>query len=292
MMDINKYILGQIKIDEQLMKLVEQQEKQPTKVIMHESKQKTNSFLLDKINENIKNEKRLTNHYKSVATGKIFVEEDDNIRLISSNQSLDTNLENQFNFLMSKYVKDQSQLTNLLNNLTPNMLAELVHNFQYYEQQIRQYRGQYINDKLFLDKLRNMLLKNVNLKYPATISLNSEMDSNPNEPDIVMQRAFELKNQAVDEPIDEDEINTTNNLQMIENMISWIGPNQTSCSKIFELSSVVTELLKKYITFERFDKLRDLLNKLIAMIKTHLNFYMLTLKVYTQEIYIKQKTPK
>ena len=66
MMDINKYILGQIKIDEQLMKLVEKQEKQPTKVTMHESKQKTNSFLLDKINENIKNEKRLTNHYKSV----------------------------------------------------------------------------------------------------------------------------------------------------------------------------------------------------------------------------------
>ena len=37
-MDINKYILNQIKIDERLMKLVEQQqEKQPTKVIMHES---------------------------------------------------------------------------------------------------------------------------------------------------------------------------------------------------------------------------------------------------------------
>ena len=63
MMDINKYILGQIKIDEQLMKLVEKQEKQPTKVIMHESKPKPNNFLLDKINENIKNEKRLTNHY-------------------------------------------------------------------------------------------------------------------------------------------------------------------------------------------------------------------------------------
>ena len=69
MMDINKYILGQIKIDEQLMKLVEkQQEKQPTKVI-HESKQKTNSFLLDKINENIKNERRLTNHYNSIVSG-------------------------------------------------------------------------------------------------------------------------------------------------------------------------------------------------------------------------------
>ena len=223
MMDINKYILGQIKIDEQLMKLVEKQEKQPTKVIMHESKPKPNSFLLDKINENIKNEKRLTNHYKSVATGKIFVEEDENIRLISSNQSLDTNLENQFNFLMSKYVKDQSQLTNLLNNLTPNMLAELVHNFQYYEPQIRQFKGQYIDDKVFTDKLRNMLLKNVNLKYPATISLNSAMDANPNEPDIEMQKAFEAKNQAVDKPIDETEKKTTNNLQMIENMISWIG---------------------------------------------------------------------
>ncbi len=39
MMDINKYILGQIKIDEKLLKMVEQQEKQPTKVIEYESKQ-------------------------------------------------------------------------------------------------------------------------------------------------------------------------------------------------------------------------------------------------------------
>jgi hypothetical protein len=134
MMDINKYILGQIKIDEQLMKLVEQQEKQPTKVIKYESKQKPNRFLLDKINENIKNEKRLSNHYKSVVTGKIFVEDDDNIRLISSNQSLDTNLENQFNFLMSKYVKDQTALTTLLNGLTSNMLqmTQLQHNKKLY----------------------------------------------------------------------------------------------------------------------------------------------------------------
>jgi len=262
MMDINKYILSQIKIDEKLLKLVEQQqEKQPTKVMKHESKQKPNSFLLDLINENIRNEKRLTAHYKSIATGKPYVEPDDNIRLISSNESLDTNLENQFNFLMSKYVKDQTSITNLLNNLTPNMLGELVHNFSYYEQQIRQYRGQYVNDKLFLDKLRNMLLKNVNLKYPATIALNSTMDASK-EPDIEMQKAFEAKNQAVNEPISEVETNTTNNLQMIENMISWIGTNQTSCSAKFELSAVVTELLRRYIKFERFDKLRELLTNL------------------------------
>ena len=97
-MDINKYILGQIKIDERLIKMVEQQEKRPTKVIKYESKQKPNNFLLDKINENIKNEKRLTAHYKSVATGLPVVQEDDNIRLISSNQVLKTNLDNQFNF--------------------------------------------------------------------------------------------------------------------------------------------------------------------------------------------------
>ncbi len=48
MMDINKYILSQIKIDEKLLKLVEQQqEKRPTKVIKYESKQRPNAFLLD-----------------------------------------------------------------------------------------------------------------------------------------------------------------------------------------------------------------------------------------------------
>ena len=108
--------------------------------IRYESKQKPNSFLLDKINTDIKNQKRLTNHYKSIATGTLVVEADDNIRLISSNQSVDSNLDNQFNFLMSKYVKDQTTFTNLLNGLTSNMVAELVHNFGYYESEIRKYR--------------------------------------------------------------------------------------------------------------------------------------------------------
>ena len=139
-----------------------------------------------------------------------------------------------------------------------------------------------------------MLLKNVNLKYPATISLNSEMDSNPNEPDIVMQKAFDAKNQAVDKPIGEAEKKTTTNIQMIENMINWIGSNQTICSAKFELSTVVKELLKKYIEFKKFDLLRDLLKKLSDdnKKKKNLTVYMLTLKVYTQEVYMKQKTPK
>ena len=87
-MDINKYILGQIKIDEKLMKMVDIQENTPTKVIKKDPKQQSNSFLLDKINEDIKNQSRLTNHYKSIATGKPVINEDDNIRLINSNQSV------------------------------------------------------------------------------------------------------------------------------------------------------------------------------------------------------------
>ena len=235
-MDINKYILGQIKIDEKLMKMVDIQENTPTKVIKKDPKQQPNSFLLnkinediknqsrlnnhykdtptkvikkdpkqqpnsfllDKINEDIKNQSRLTNHYKSIATGKPVINEDDNIRLINSNQSLDSNLENQFNFLMSKYVKDQTTLTTLLKNLPPNMLAELVHNWAMYEPEIRKYKGQYIDDKVFTDKLRNMLLKNVNLKYPATISLNSAMDAS-NDPATTQQEILLAKNKNVNQ---------------------------------------------------------------------------------------------
>jgi hypothetical protein len=139
---------------------------------------------------------------------------------------------------LSKYVKDQTTLTNLLNNLTPNMLVELVHNFFYYEQQIRQYRGQYVNDKLVLDKLRNMLLKNVNLKYPATISLNSAMDANPNEPDIVMQKAFEAKNQAVNEKHSLSDAP----LAKLEFIIGALGKSADECSKHYELWDKVFEI--------------------------------------------------
>ena len=74
---------------------------------------------MDKIDEDIKNQKRFTNYYKSIKTGTSFLEEDDNIRLVNNSNNLDSSLENQFNFLMSKYVKDQTTLTNILNNLTP-----------------------------------------------------------------------------------------------------------------------------------------------------------------------------
>ena len=177
---------------------------------------------MDKINADIKNQKRLTNHYKSIATGSLVVEEDDNIRLISSNQSLDYSLENQFNFLMSKYVKDQTTLTDIQANLTPEMISEIVHNWAMYEPEIKKYKSQYVDKNIFMDKLRNMLLNNVNLKYAATRNLNSAMDMS-NEPEIEMQKTFKAKNIAANEPISETDKTTNRNLQKTEYIINWIG---------------------------------------------------------------------
>ena len=144
---------------------------------------------------------------------------------------------------MSKYVKDQSQLTNLLNGLLPNMLAELVHNWAMYEPQIRQFRGQNVDNSVFGDKLRNMLLKNVNLKYPATIPLNSVMDSSK-EPDIVMQKAFEAKNNNVNQ-----QYSTSDPLLGKLNFImKALGESEEDCSEKYELWDVVIEYFKDNFT--------------------------------------------
>ena len=295
MMDINKYILSQIKIDEKLLKLVEQQEKQPTKVIKYESKQKPNNFLLDKINENIKNEKRLTAHYKSIATGLPVVQEDDNIRLISSYQELNINLENQFYFLMSKYVKDQSQLTDIKANLTPEMISEIVHNWAMYEQQIRQYRGQYVNNLVFADKLRNLLLKNVNLKYPATISLNNAMDASK-DPAKKQQEIILQKNNKVNEKHSQSDAP----LAKLEFIIGALEKSTDECSKQYELWDVVFESLTEF--FKEISD-GDTYNDIITIFSNAMKYYIknepqsadnmlnLLISVYTGTYYVNQNPP-
>ena len=240
---------------------------------------------MDKINADIKNQKRLTNHYKSKATGSLVVEEDDNIRLISSNQSLDSSLENQFNFLMSKYVKDQTTITDIQANLTPEMISEIVHNWVMYEPEIRKYKSQYVDKSIFMDKLRNMLLKNVNLKYPATRNLNSAMDMSI-EPGIEMQKTFEAKNSAVNQPISETDITTKHNLKKTENIINWIG-TKDNCIKSFELSSIVQEQFQQYnINLERFEKIKEELKKLSNNDQDNFDmFYIQMQGIYTGEIY-------
>jgi hypothetical protein len=81
-MDIKKYLLDQIKTYESLMRDLEDEPKQKESVKpkIIQDKQKPNSFLLDKINEDIKNQKRFTNYYKSIKTGMPYVEEDTNIK--------------------------------------------------------------------------------------------------------------------------------------------------------------------------------------------------------------------
>jgi uncharacterized protein YegP (UPF0339 family) len=285
-MDIKKYLLEQIKTYESLMKDLEEEPKQKESYKPKiEYKQKPNSYLLEKIDSDIKNQKRFTNYYKSIKTGMPIVQEDDNIRLINNSNNLDSSLENQFNFLMSKYVKDQATLNELLNNLTPEMISEFVHNFAIYEPEIRKYKGQYVDSNLFLDKIRNMLLKNVNLKYPSTRNLNSAIDAS-RESDIEMQRAFEEKNRAVDEPISESDITSTNNLQMIENIINWIR-NKSYCSESFELPSLVQDKFKNYnINLERFQNLREELTKLSNDHQYNFEILYTDMKgIYTGEIY-------
>ena len=196
MIDINKYLKNQIKKDEEIIKIAAKQDKIISKSEIANKpifKPTINKVLLDKVNADIKNQKILSNHYKSQASGGMpIVEEDNNIRLINNDITLDSSLENQFNFLMSKYIKDATTLTNLQTNLTPEMISELVHNWALYEPDIKKYRGQYVDNKLFLDKIRNMLLSNVNLKYPATRNLNSMMNAS-NDPALIQQQIFEQK---------------------------------------------------------------------------------------------------
>ena len=268
-MDIKKYLLDQIKTYESLMRDLEEEPKQKeSDKPKIQYKQKPNSFLLDKINADIKNQKRLTNYYKSIKTGTPFVEEDDNIRLVNNNNNLDSSLENQFNFLMSKYVKDQTTLTNIQNNLTPEMLSELIHNWALYEPEIRRFKGQYVDSNLFLDKIRNMLLKNVNLKYPQTRNLNSLIDKS-NEPDIEMQKAFEAKNRAVDEQITEEEQNQTSALQQLSFIKNWIGTSNEICNKDYIKSEVIDKF--NLIFNQKFDNINQM-NNILNSSKSHIDY--------------------
>ena len=63
----------------------------------------------------------------------MIVEEDDNIGLVTNNINLDSSLENQFNFLMSKYIRDSTTLTDIQANLTPEMISGIVHDWAMYE---------------------------------------------------------------------------------------------------------------------------------------------------------------
>ena len=114
--------------------------------------------------------------------------------------------------------------------------------------------------------------------------LNSAMDMSI-EPEIDMQKAFEAKNSAVNQPISETEITETNNLQMIEDILNWIGKKE-DCNKLFELFSIVENLFLNFSINLESKKLREDLNKLI--IKDQNLFHLLYADmqgIYTGESY-------
>ncbi len=99
-------MLDQIKTYESLMRDLEEESKlKESDKPKIQYKQKPNSFLLDKIDADIKSQKRFTNYYKSIKTGMPFVEEETNIRLVNNSNTLDSSLENQFNFWWANILK-------------------------------------------------------------------------------------------------------------------------------------------------------------------------------------------
>ena len=272
MIDINKYLKNQIKKDEEIIRLAAKQDKIISKSEIANKpifKPTINKVLLDKVNADIKNQKILSNHYKSQASGGMpIVEEDNNIRLINNDITLDSSLENQFNFLMSKYIKDATTLTNLQTNLTPEMISELVHNWALYEPDIKKYRGQYVDNKLFLDKIRNMLLSNVNLKYPATRNLNSMMNAS-NDPALIQQQAIERKNQnTIINPKTASQEALLGNLNFV---IKVIGKSEDECNKHYELWKPIFKYLQ-----ENFDEITkdDTYKEVINTFKSAMKYYI------------------
>jgi hypothetical protein len=185
------------------------------------------------VNEQIQIDKKLSDYYKSLADRGIpTLQEDDNIRLLAGNSTnLDTNLRNEFMNKMGKYINNPTQLEQIYTKLdtTQGMVNELVHNWDLYEPDIRRYRGQYLSDVIFIDKLVNMLLKNVNLKYPY--SFNSSTVPSGNATNATQDNA---NNQRAGF----DKLDSKDNSDKIEFILDTIG-NQRHSNKTFEKASVV-----------------------------------------------------
>ena len=107
-----------------------------------------------------------------------IVTEDDNIRLISNDNDLQSNMEMEFKNKMAQYISDATKLDLVLSALTPEMVRELIHNWDFYQPSIRKLRGKFVNDILFVDMIHNMLLEKVNQKYSNTSIPSASTQSN------------------------------------------------------------------------------------------------------------------
>ena len=127
--------------------------------------------MLEKLNQNKAVESHIKKLRNASAEGNVqLLQGDEDIRLIDSQQDYQTSvLKNEFMKLLGKYIYSQSDLNDIFNyfsNENPMIIEELVHDWEMYEPKIRKLRGQFVDNKFFLNRLGNMVLANVNLKYP------------------------------------------------------------------------------------------------------------------------------
>ena len=127
--------------------------------------------MLEKLNQNTSVESHIKKLRNAAAEGNVqLLQGDEDIRLIDSQQDYQTSvLKNEFMKLLGKYIYSQSDLNDIFNyfsNENPMIIEELVHDWEMYEPKIRRLRGQFVDNKFFLNRLGNMVLANVNLKYP------------------------------------------------------------------------------------------------------------------------------
>jgi len=106
---------------------------------------------------------------------------DDPIRLVESTQDYQTGtLKNEFVQLLSQYIRKISNIMDIYNYYmasNPYVIEELVLNFPAYEPQLRRMKGTYVDEKLMLSKIGNMVLGNVNQKYGTPmLNLNPIVD--------------------------------------------------------------------------------------------------------------------
>lgn len=142
-----------------------------------------NSYLLNRVNKDLRNEKLRQEHASDeIQSQDNGAANSENIKLTA--QGMD--IQSEYNSVMSPYLQNQNELDKLYLALDqyPNAIKEFVFNFQKYEPAIKQMRGKYVNDKIFEDKIIHLVLNNLNYGNAKTPTAVPVVPSNnpPNPP--------------------------------------------------------------------------------------------------------------
>jgi hypothetical protein len=195
--------------------------------------------MLEKLNQNKSVESQIKKLRNASAEGNVqLLQGDEDIRLIDSQQDYQTSvLKNEFMKLLGKYIYSQSDLNDIFNyfsNENPMIIEELVHDWEMYEPKIRKLRGQFVDNKFFLNRLGNMVLANVNLKYPLRKPL-----VDYGAPNNINRLAVDSENNSINQLRRKNE-----NLEDVYNSPEY---NKDARKKVSEMTSAV-QMIQDLIT--------------------------------------------